>query len=43
MRRCGDGWSYAEIGAELGISRERVVRRMGHALYRLWRAVHVAR
>lgn len=42
FRRIVDGRSYAEMGRELGMSRERVVRRMGKALYRLRCAVDVA-
>lgn len=40
-RRCSDGWTYAAIGSELGISREKVRQRMGKALYRLRCAVEV--
>lgn len=41
QRRCSDGWTYAAIGGELGISREQVRQRMGKALYRLRCAVEV--
>ncbi|WP_188053669.1 sigma factor-like helix-turn-helix DNA-binding protein [Sphingosinithalassobacter sp. CS137] len=41
LRRVIDGWTYSDIGEELGISRQRVVRRMGKALYRLRCAVDV--
>lgn len=42
LRRVVDGRSYAEMGEELGMSREQLVRRLGKALYRLRCAVDVA-
>lgn len=41
--RLRDGWSYAEIAAELGLSRKRVLGQMSRALYRLRIAVEAGR